>query len=139
GLGWIDVDILKYSDLEVVTGSSYEGLFEMLVNGRFDVFLRAAVEVLDEFDQHRAAMPDLAIESSLVLYYPLPMYFWFPRTAAGRRLADRAREGMLAMLEDGTYAKIFSEYQDWKIAKLDLRHRRIVKIPNPFVGPETPF
>ncbi|MGZ4974284.1 MAG: hypothetical protein ACXWDN_16105, partial [Limisphaerales bacterium] len=45
GLGWIDVDILKSNNFKVVTGSSYEGLFEMTAAGRFDVFLRAAVEV----------------------------------------------------------------------------------------------
>src|SRR5689334_13819202 len=44
GLGWIDVDILRASKLRVVTGSSYEGLFEMAEHARFDIFLRAAVE-----------------------------------------------------------------------------------------------
>lgn len=139
GLGWVDVDILRANDLRVVTGSNYDGLFEMLVNRRFDVFLRAAVEVLDEFEQRKAEMPSLAIEDSLVLYYPLPMYFWFPKTAEGERLAARVREGMLAMIEDGTYDRIFSEYQDWKIKALRLNERRILRIANPNVGPETPL
>ncbi len=34
GLGWVDVGILKSNGFRVVTGSSYEGLFEMLVAGR---------------------------------------------------------------------------------------------------------
>src|SRR3954452_16253655 len=38
GLGWIDVDILRASNFKVVTGSSYEGLFEMLAQKRFDIF-----------------------------------------------------------------------------------------------------
>src|SRR5229473_3622613 len=59
GLGWIDVDILKASGFKVVTGSSYDGLFEMLVNKRFDIFLRAATEVLDEYSRRREAMPAL--------------------------------------------------------------------------------
>src|SRR5262249_52023885 len=49
GLGWVGVDTLKANGFNVITGSSYDGLFEMLVNRRFDVFLRAAVEVLDEY------------------------------------------------------------------------------------------
>src|SRR6478735_2512179 len=52
GLGWIDVDILQSNRFKVVTGSDYEGLFDMLAHKRFDVFLRAAVEVLDEYKQH---------------------------------------------------------------------------------------
>ena len=139
GLGWIDVDILKANGFKVVTGSSYEGLFEMLVNRRFDIFLRAAVEVLDEYDSRKSSLPDLYIENSMLLYYPLPMYFWFPKTAEGRRLAARAEEGMRMMIADGTYDRIFDKYQRPKIERLHLKTRRLFKIANPFVGPETPF
>ncbi len=139
GLGWIDVGILQHNGFTVVTGSSYDGLFEMLANGRFDVFLRAAVEVLDEYDRRKEALPDLFIEPSLVLYYPLPMYFWFSRNAEGRRLAKRAEEGMRMMIADGTYDRIFDKYQRWKIERLHLKERRIFAIENPNVGPETPF
>jgi len=139
GLGWIDVDILKSNGLKVVTGSSYDGLFEMLVNRRFDVFLRAATEVLDEYGQRKKSLPALAIEDSIILYYPLPMYFWFPKTDEGRRLAARAEEGMRMMIADGTYDRIFDAYQRRKIEQLRLKERRIFRIANPFVGPETPF
>jgi len=139
GLGWIDVDILKAGGFRVVTGSSYDGLFEMLVNKRFDVFLRAATEVLDEYDQRKKALPALHIEDSIIFYYPLPMYFWFPKTDEGRRLAARAEEGMRMMIADGTYDRIFDKYQRHKIERLRLKERRIFKIANPFLGPEVPF
>lgn len=139
GLGWIDVDILRSNGFRVVTGSSYEGLFEMLVHRRFDVFLRAAVEVLDEYDNRKAALPDLRIEDSIILYYTLPMYFWFPRNEEGRRLAARAEEGMRMMIADGTYDAIFDKYQRHKIERLHLKTRKIFRIDNPNVGPETPL
>jgi ABC-type amino acid transport substrate-binding protein len=138
GLGWIDVDILKANGFRVVTGSSYDGLFEMVVNRRFDVFLRAATEVLDEYAKRKESLP-LAIEDSIILYYPLPMYFWFPKTEEGRRLAARAEEGMRMMIADGTYDRIFDMYQRQKIERLRLKERRIFKIENPLLGPETPF
>lgn len=139
GLGWIDVDILRASGFTVVTGSSYDGLFEMLVHKRFDVFLRAAVEVLDEYDQRKERLPELCIEDHIIFYYPLPMYFWFPKTAEGRRLAARAEEGMRMMIADGTYDRIFDKYQRSKIERLRLKDRKIFRITNPNVGPETPF
>jgi len=139
GLGWIDVDILKSNRFKVVTGSSYEGLFEMTQAGRFDVFLRAAVEVLDEFEERKNRLPDLAIEDTICFYYPLPMYFWFSKTDEGKRLATRAEEGMWMMIKDGTFDKIFDKYQRWKIEKLRLKERKLFKIGNPFLGPETPF
>jgi ABC-type amino acid transport substrate-binding protein len=139
GLGWIDVAILEASGFRVVTGSSYDGLFEMLVNRRFDVFLRAAIEVLDEYDKRKTTIPDLQIEDSIIFYYPLPMYFWFPKTDQGRGLAARAEEGMRMMIADGTYDRIFDTYQRNKIETLKLKSRRIYRIANPFVGPETPW
>jgi ABC-type amino acid transport substrate-binding protein len=139
GLGWIDVDIVSAAGFRVVTGSSYDGLFEMLVQKRFDVFPRAAVEILDEYDTRKEALPDLEIERNLIFYYPLPMYFWFPKTDDGRRLAARAEEGMRAMIADGTYDAIFDKYQRHKIETLRLAKRRILAIDNPFLGPETPF
>jgi hypothetical protein len=139
GLGWIDVEILRASGFQVVTGSSYEGLFEMLVHRRFDVFLRAAVEVLDEVERRKGALPELHVEDGILFYYPLPMYFWFHPGPEGRRLAARAEEGMRAMIDDGTYDAIFDKYQRWKIERLKLRSRRIFRIENPLLGPETPF
>jgi len=139
GLDWIDVDILRASGFNVVTGSSYEGLFEMLVQKRFDVFLRGAVEVLDEYDQRKKRLPGLYIEDNYIFYYPLPMYFWFPKTDEGRRLAARAEEGMRMMIADGTYDRIFDKYQRKKIMRLRLKERKIFRIPNPNVGPETPM
>jgi len=139
GLGWIDVDILRANRFRVVTGSSYDGLFEMLVHRRFDVFIRASVEVLDEYDNRKAALPDLRIEDSICFYYMMPMYFWFSRTDEGRRLAARAEEGMRTMIADGTYDAIFDKYQRRKIERLRLKERRIFTITNPFVGPETPL
>ena len=139
GLGWIDVDILRSNNFKVVTGSNYEGLFEMLVNKRFDIFLRATVEVLDELKERTEKLPEMTIERNLILYYPLPMYFWFSKNAEGKRLAARAEEGMRKMIDDGTYDKIFDSYQKHKVDELDLKHRRILKIENPFLVPETPF
>ena len=139
GYGWINVDILRANGFEVVTGTSYDGLFEMLVQRRFDIFLRSATEVLDERDRRTATLPDLFIEENVVLYYPLPMYFWFPKTAEGRRLAARAKEGMRTMIADGTYDAIFDRYQRRRIEELRLKERRVVRITNPFLGPETPF
>jgi ABC-type amino acid transport substrate-binding protein len=139
GLDWVDVGILQANRFRVVTGSSYDGLFEMLANGRFELFPRATVEILDEFEQRKSAFPNLAIEPNLVFYYPLPMYFWFTKTAAGQRLASRVEAGLRAMLADGTFDRIFTEFQDAKIQKLALRSRRIIRIDNPNLGPETPF
>jgi ABC-type amino acid transport substrate-binding protein len=139
GLGWIDVDILQHNGFKVVTGSSYDGLFEMVINKRFDIFLRAAVEIIDEVEQRKTLMPELFIEDSICFFYPHPMYFWFSKTEEGKHLAARAEEGMRMMIADGTYDMIFNKYQQHKIEQLHLKTRKMFSIRNPLLGPETPF
>jgi len=139
GLGWVDVGILHANRFNVVTGSSYDGLFGMLEQKRFDVFLRSTTEVLDEYEKQKGKENRLAIEKTILFYYPLPMYFWFPKTAEGRRLAARAEEGMRMMIADGTYDQIFDRYHRKKIETLRLEGRKLFTIKNPNVGPETPF
>ena len=121
------------------SNSAMPDLFEMLANGRFDVFPRAAVEVIGEYEQRKGDLKDLRIEDSLLLYYPLPMYFWFARTAEGQRLAERAEAGMRTMLADGSYDAIFDRYQRPKIERLRLKDRRAFRIENPLLGAETPW
>ncbi|HEY2828754.1 MAG TPA: transporter substrate-binding domain-containing protein, partial [Thermoanaerobaculia bacterium] len=128
GLGWIDVGILRANHFNVVTGSSYDGLFGMLAQKRFDVFLRAATEVLGEYEKQSGKENRLAIEQTILFYYPLPMYFWFPKTEEGRRLAARAEEGMRMMIADGTYDRIFDKYQRHKIETLRLKERKLFAI-----------
>ena len=61
GYGWIDVGIFTHNGFKVVTGSNYEGLFKMLVNKRFDVFSRSAVEISDEFENRQPVLKNLKI------------------------------------------------------------------------------
>jgi ABC-type amino acid transport substrate-binding protein len=141
GLGsdWIDVRIFRANHFKVVTGSNYDGLFHMLINKRFDIFSRGANEVMEEYVERKSQMPDLQIEETMMLYYPAPMYFWFSRSQEGEALARRVREGMTGMIADGTYDKIFKTYYGRAIEGLDLKHRKIFRITNPFLVPETPL
>jgi hypothetical protein len=138
GLAWIDVGILRASGLKVVTGSSYDGLFEMLINRRFDCFPRSGVEVIGEFDQRKASMPDLQIERRLLFTYPLPMFFWFSRTEEGKRLAARVEAGLQAMIGNGAFLATFDTYFRSNIQRLRLHERKILAIDNPNVTPTTP-
>ncbi len=139
GHGWVDVGIMESHGFKVVTGTTYDGLFEMLYEKRFTLFPRSAVEIIDEYELRKNMMPDLHIEESIVFYYTLPMYFWFSNTTEGKRLADRAQEGMWAMIEDGTYDKLFGKHFREKIKRLRLNERKMFKIDNPNLGSETPF
>lgn len=136
---WSDVAVYKAAGLPVVAGSSYEGLFRMLMLRRFDAFGRGVTEVTGELEYWRKKYPQMAIENELLLYYPLPVYFWFPRSAEGSRHAQRAEEGMLALIADGTLDRLFAEEYGPIIEAMHLGRRRVLKIANPGLPPGQPF
>src|SRR5471032_1809499 len=91
GKGWADVDILKAAQLNVLEGSTYDGLFAMLEAKRFDFFSRAADEATREYDERHTSNPTMAVESTLLLHYPLPRYFFAARRR--RQTAGRTHHG----------------------------------------------
>jgi hypothetical protein len=136
GSSWKDVDILAANGLRVITGPSYEGLFQMLVKGRFDAFSRSIDEVGAEYEERKVSLPDLAIEKHLLLHYPIPRYFWFNAGEAGRPLAARVDEGLRKLVADGTLDRIFRKYFQTRLEALDLMNRRLIELRNPYLPPD---
>lgn len=136
---WIDVDILRYAGLDVVTGPTYESLFPMLDAGRFDLFSRGVNEISAELASNIPAYPDLTVEKKLVLYYPLPRYFFFPRTAEGEKLAQRADEGIRLLMRNGKFQKRYLQFKKSILSDINLSGRRVIRIANPTLSKETPL
>lgn len=139
GKGWIDVQILRASGLQVVEGETYDGLFQMLRAGRFELFSRGVNEISGELvsahQQHQA----LTIERHLLLYYPLPRYFFVSRTPEGERLAGRLEAGLLRLMQSGEFDRRYVAYKQETLAGLSLAGRRVLRLPNPTLSPETPL
>ncbi|HEU0204230.1 MAG TPA: hypothetical protein VFR86_27785 [Burkholderiaceae bacterium] len=136
---WADTKILRDGGFIVVTGDSYEGLFRMLVAGRFDFFSRGVDEAYREFEERRAELPDMAVEESLLLYFPTTRYFFVQRSAAGERLAARIERGLNRMIKDGSFNAHFRKYKGALIEQAHLKTRKLFRIPNPYLSPETPL
>jgi ABC-type amino acid transport substrate-binding protein len=134
---WIDVDILRQAGLDVVTGPTYESLFPMLEAGRFDLLSRGVNEIRAELSANAPTYPDLAVEKRLVLYYPLPRYFFFPKTPEGEKLAQRAEEGLRALMRNGKFQKRYAQFKTSILADLNLSGRRVIRIANPTLSKET--
>lgn len=139
GKDWIDVPILHKAGFQVVEGTSYPGLFAMLAAGRFDFFSRAIDEAQREFKERRAAFPRMIIEPTLLLQYPLPLYFFTRRDAEGKLLAQRITEGMEMMIRDGSLNALFEQYKGESIRAGGLQNRRVLSLHNPHLTPETPL
>jgi len=136
---WEDVAVMENAGLTVVSGTSYEGLFKMLTAGRFDALSRSSSEVIQEFELRSKDLPGVVIEKHLLLHYPMPAYFWFPNTEDGRYRAERVREGMTAMMQDGTLQSLFDQEFGPLIKRLDLDHRLVIELANPLLGGNDPL
>lgn len=139
GLHWVDADILRSSGLKVTTGVTYEALFKMLKGGRFDLLSRGVNEISKELAIGHTSNPDLAIEQHLLLYYPLPRYFFFARTPDGERLAQRVDEGLQMLLQNGEFDRQYKSFKRQILQGLNLSGRRVFIIANPTLSPQTPL
>lgn len=137
GHAWSTRQVFQALNFRYEAAADWEGLYKMLVAGRFDYFPRALSEVFVEYDDRKSSFPDMAIENSFMLYFPLPKYFFVsPHTP---RLAARIEEGFKAMIRDGSFDKLFLKYHQPLIDRADFCSRRIFRLPNPFLSEKTPL
>lgn len=134
GLRWPDVGILEANGIRVMVGRSYEGLFEMLRRGRFDYFPRGVTEAWEEAQLH--AGQDLVVEQTLMLVYPTAIYYFVNPRNAG--LANRIERGLRMALADGSFDRLFDRYYGRMIEQTRMHERRVIRLSNPLLPPETP-
>ncbi|NBW51254.1 MAG: hypothetical protein EBR49_14430, partial [Betaproteobacteria bacterium] len=96
-------------------------------------------EISAELASNISTYPDLAVERKLVLYYPLPRYFFFPRTPEGEKLAQRAEEGLRLLMRNGKFQKRYLQFKKSILADINLSGRKVIRIANPTLSKETPL
>lgn len=139
-MGWQDVKVWRANGFKVVEGNNYNGLFDMTVKRRFDFFSRGIVEIINEYEQRKDQMPDLHIEETISVFYPWPFYFYFTKSEQGKKLAARVEEGLLSLFEDKeAFDPIFLKYNGEALKRHNLKSRKIFRIENPLLSPETPL
>jgi len=134
---WVDTGVLRAGGFKVVTGDSYEGLFRMLVDKRFDFFSRSADEAYREYDERRRALPAMKVERKLLLYFPTTRFFFVQRSEQGQKLAARIEEGLNLLIRTGSFDAHFQRYKGPLIARAQLKSRKAFRIDNPLMSQET--
>ncbi|MDA3961596.1 MAG: amino acid ABC transporter substrate-binding protein [Planctomycetota bacterium] len=136
GQGWGDIEVFRANRLPVVVGPSYESLFTMITDGRADYFSRGVTEIGPELAARSAALPELAIESDLLLFYPWPYYFFTAQN--NEALAARIERGLRAMIADGSFNHIVRSHHAASISELNMAKRRVLRLRNPLLPAATP-
>ena len=136
GRFWGDTVILKNAGMKVVAPVKYVSLFPMLEGGRFDFFPRAVHEPWSEV----AAWSELplTVEKNILLIYPFAMYFFVSHE--NKKFGRIVEDGFLAAVVDGSFDEMFFNHPMIKdaLGKANLKNRKIFRLQNPTMSPETP-
>ena len=130
GLGWLDTQILRHNGFNVIEGTSYEGLFKMVSRNRVDLLPRGVNELFYEYRRLSKNMP-LIVNTSIVLYYPLPRFFFTNKQNVAA--IERIQTGLEIAYKDGSVHKLWREYYAESVGFVDFKTAKIFKIENPFL------
>ncbi|MDH0863725.1 hypothetical protein [Mitsuaria sp. GD03876] len=132
---WPDTAVLRANGLPVQVSTHYQGLFQMLSQGRFDYFPRSIFEIDAELTSF--ADQDLIIDPHLLLHYPAALYM-FVRPGRPRLAADLAR-GMEALVADGTFERLSRQLFGDLVKRHRVDQRRVLRLRNPLLPAATPL
>ena len=132
---WSDTKVFRANDIQVVTASDYEGLFGMLVKGRFDYFPRSVLEISRELEAHKDL--NIVIEPGVLIHYPTAYYYYVSKE--NKQLATDIRKGLEAALQDGSFDRLFMQFYGDEVKAVVGTNRRIFELENPHLSKETPL
>ncbi len=136
GYDWPDTKILQANGFEVVTGSYYEQLFEVLNVERANFFPRSIVEIWAELEQQRQEY-ELAVEPYLALQYPTAMYFFFNKKNVV--LANLIETGLERAIKSGDFDRLFMRVHEPFLQRANIDNRIIFQLDNPILPENTPI
>lgn len=136
GQFWGDTKILEAAGIPVTKASQGENLWAMLNENRFDYMALALHEPWTEISKRQHLQVE--VEPSLLLVYPFAMYFYVHKE--NDQLHRDIHKGMHEALMNGSYDELLfgSPLINDALKKAQVHSRRIIRIPNPTLHPDTP-
>ena len=128
GKGWTDVSILEYNGFNVDVLSSYKSMFHYVAKGRADLFGRGANELFLEYQSYKH-IENLDYDRSLILYYPLPRFFYTGENNS--EAIERITLGLKKAWKNGSFIRLWEDEYRESIDFLNLKSRKIFRIENP--------
>jgi len=132
---WSDTQVIESNGIHVAKASSYQGLFEMLENNRFDYFPRSILEIAWEYEKNKKL--DIIIEPYRLIHYPTAYYYFVNKD--NTQLAAAISFGLEQSLQDGSFAKLFDKYFSEILDNINDDKREVLQLTNPFLPTKTPL
>jgi len=127
GVDWPDINVLQDNGFNVVEASHYDSLFHMLSRKRFDLLCRGINELKLDTERYKR-IPNIAEETSFVLYYPSPRFFW--TNDNNKPGLERINTGLIAAFQQGALQAMFNKEYRGLIDQISLGSRKIYYLEN---------
>lgn len=128
---WSDAEIFRQNGFKVAEEGTIDSIFDLLESGRFDYTALGANEILSMCSNLHETHPDLMIEPSLMLCYPIPLVFYVHPDQ--HEIANRIEVGMKRISISGDLDDLFKAHYGDIPEKLSLRNRKTFTLENPIV------
>ncbi|MBU1312244.1 MAG: transporter substrate-binding domain-containing protein [Gammaproteobacteria bacterium] len=135
GHDWVDSKILQLNGFKVVGAAHYDNLFLLLEKSRVDAVPRNALEIADEAIM--LSPRKIVIEQNWLLHYPTASYFFV--NPANEQLAQDIESGLLQMINDGSFDRLFQQFFASHLSELKLPQRQLIELKNPLLPAHTPI
>jgi hypothetical protein len=130
GENWEDVHIYRHNGYTVNDAGTYLALTNMLFAKRFDYLPMSIIEVENMLSSAKNSH-QLAVVDNLMLYYPLPLYFYVSKQHP--ELAARLEQGLQLAQRDGSLDALLETHFAEHFEFLKQGKARILVLKNPAV------
>ncbi|HTF95209.1 MAG TPA: hypothetical protein VL995_03675 [Cellvibrio sp.] len=128
GKGW-EGHVYKYNGFTVAETTNVEMMLKMLAGKRYAFIPLSVIEIEDSYEIGGVKVDTLVPEKTLLIYMPLPVYFYVSPTEPV--LAERLTKGLRALKASGEIDNIFAEHFSNRLQRLNLSQRKIIELGNP--------
>lgn len=121
--------VYKYNGFTVAETTNVEMMLKMLAGKRYAFIPLSVIEIEDSYEIGGVKVDALVPEKTLLIYMPLPVYFYVSPTEPV--LAERLTKGLRALKASGEIDNIFAEHFSNRLQRLNLSQRKIIELGNP--------
>ena len=128
GKGW-EGHVYKFNGFSVAEPLNMTMLLKMLAGRRYHFVPLSVIEIDDNYEIDGQRVDGLVPEQTLLLYMPLPVYFYVsPKQSL---LADRLTLGLTYLQENGQMDSLFKTHFGERLMRLHLAKRTLIELTNP--------
>ncbi|EKF9986819.1 transporter substrate-binding domain-containing protein [Vibrio cholerae] len=125
---WADAELLRQNGFQVLEQGTLAQQFLLLQEGLCDFIPLGINEAQSLLDAHSHETPRLAIEPSLMLYYPLPIVFYIDPEQP--QLEEVIKKGLLLIDHNGELERLYQKHYGESVLRMNPKQRKVIPIVN---------